>query len=472
MPTTGMYIDISTLVEATATGESDQISAAGLALLQRGAAAAELLGRIGMIAAHGDSDGHIMLTLDAAAALSRLCMALPRAEAVEQDAVNYESELPLFVQALRVAAPALRAGRAAYERESYPQPFFPSDLPEGKTVNDFMHDAIYNNDARMVERLLFGLYGTGADYRTMEVRAYEGVATTFQNNGHPLQCAVRGYQLLDAVEWGVRAPHILQWLAPLLPLRGEEPAWVQEVRAFDQDAAHSLASLRARIAAPRDGNALSLRDVILSAASATQVCQEVYDVLIKGGASPQGVGSIIALTGADIMQSVSDGNRAAFVQLAHGLLFSAATRQVFRRVQDVEALPLLFTSAAYINALHKEQGQQSGAFPVLGVPATPFGGGLIAPSMLETVRGQLQARDLNAAFSTARRYLRLSSDRHALFATIGLSAAEADAAADEGHTLQIVQAAAEEFLAWPSALADTGIDGFLHVALRAAAFAR
>jgi hypothetical protein len=37
--------------------------------------------------------------------------------------------------------------------------------------------------------------------------------------------------------------------------------------------------------------------------------------------------------------------------------------------------------------------------------------------------------------------------------------------------LQIVQAAAEEYIAWPSALANTNIDAFLNVALRAAAFA-
>ena len=44
-----------------------------------------------------------------------------------------------------------------------------------------------------------------------------------------------------------------------------------------------------------------------------------------------------------------------------------------------------------------------------------------------------------------------------------------DAAADQGHSLQIVQAAGEEFMAWPAALADTHIDAFLHVAMRAAA---
>ncbi len=52
---------------------------------------------------------------------------------------------------------------------------------------------------------------------------------------------------------------------------------------------------------------------------------------------------------------------------------------------------------------------------------------------------------------------------------IGLVAAHTDASADQGHTLQIVQAAGEEFMAWPAALADTHIDAFLHVAMRAAA---
>src|SRR5207253_1000021 len=71
MPTVGIYVDISTLVDATVAGDSNQIIATGRELLQRGAAAAELLGRVGMIAAHGDSDGYAILTLDAAAALSR-----------------------------------------------------------------------------------------------------------------------------------------------------------------------------------------------------------------------------------------------------------------------------------------------------------------------------------------------------------------------------------------------------------------
>ena len=84
----------------------------------------------------------------------------------------------------------------------------------------------------------------------------------------------------------------------------------------------------------------------------------------------------------------------------------------------------------------------------------------------------MDAQDFNGAVATARRYLRLGNDARALFAAIGLLAAHADAAADQGHTLQVVQAAGEEYMAWPIALADTDRDAFLLVALRAATFAK
>src|SRR5438034_3793102 len=346
MPTIGMIVDISALVEATIAENHREVISIARELLSSGAPAAELAGRVGLIVAHGDSDGHAILTLDAAAVMSRWMIAVPKPP--EVDPRSHVQELPLLVQALLAIAPALRDGEKA--PVTYPDPLFPSELWEGNTVDDAMHDAVFGNDATRVERLLLGLYGTGADYRTMEVRTYDGISTTFQNAGHPLMLAVRGYQLLDTVEWGDRAPHILHWLTPHLALHSEEPAWVNDVRTFNDNPAHSLESLRTRLAAPRPENALSLRRLIMSDADTTQVCQGVYDALIKGGASSRSVGSIIALTAAEVTHDV-EGD--AFVQAAHGLLFSAATRLVFTRVQDIEALPLLFTSAAYINALQK-----------------------------------------------------------------------------------------------------------------------
>ncbi len=185
-----MRTDISALLEATVAGDNNAILAAGRELLQRGAEAAELIGRMGMIAAHGDSDGHAILTLSAASAISRWLIALPQLP--EQNGQSHERGLPLLVQASVATAPAVRAGKDAHD--TYPEPFYPSEMPEGKMVDEKMHDAVYGNDATLVERLLLGLYGTGADYRTMEVRTYDGISTTFQNAGHPLMFAVRGFQ--------------------------------------------------------------------------------------------------------------------------------------------------------------------------------------------------------------------------------------------------------------------------------------
>jgi hypothetical protein len=471
MPTIGTTVDIAALIDATTAGNTTQMISIGRELLQRGAPAAELLARAGLIATQGDSDGHVILTLDAAAIIGRWFLGLPQLS--DEEPASHERELPLLIQALVAARPAIQAGLPVHP--TYPDPLFPSEIPEGTTVSDVMHKAVDQNDPTTIERLLFGLFGTGADYRTLEVRTYDGISTTFQNAGHPLILAVRGYQLLDAVEWGEHTPNVLHWLAPHLALHaGDEPAWVNDVRTFNSDPAHSLASLRTRLAAPKEESALPLRGLILSNADTTQICQAVYDALIKGGASSHGVGSIVALAATDIMQMVGDGNRDSFVQAAHGLLFAAAVRLVYKQVQDIDALPLLLTSAAYINALYKTIGekQQTSTTPMPAIPATPLGGGLIASAMLDTLQEQLYGQDLDGAYTTARRYMRLGNDPRALFAIIGLVAAQTNAAAEQGHTLQIVQAGGEEYMSWPSQLSSTSIDGFLHIALRAAAFGK
>ncbi|HEY6284200.1 MAG TPA: hypothetical protein VIX20_00940, partial [Ktedonobacteraceae bacterium] len=468
MPSVGMNTDISSLIDATVAGNTDQIMAVALELTERGANPSELIGRVGMIAAHGDSDGHSILTLDAASMMCRWLLALQYTLA--ETIPNNTRGLPFLVQALAAAAPAVRAGKVA--QTEYPAPLFPSGLAEGQTVNSAMHEAVFGNDKLMAERLILGLYGTGADYRAMQIRVYDSISTTFQHAGHPLMFAVRGMQLLDAVEWGDRAPNIIHWLAPHLPLHTEEPAWINPIRSFLSEPSHSLASYRTRLAAPKEEYALPLRRLILSNADAQQICQGVYDALIRNGASSRGVGSIIALTATDLMQRLGDGDRNEFVNTAHGLLFAAAVRLVFAQTQEVEALPLLFMAASYLNALHQEIGEQTITAQPASTRAPILGGGLIAPALLDTLSEQLDAQDLTGAFSTARRYIQLGHDARSLFAVIGLASAKADAAADQGHTMQIVQAAGEEYLGWPTALADNNIEGFAHVALRATAFAQ
>lgn len=473
MASVGMNLDISALVDATLAGNTDQITGIARELIERGARGDELIGRIGVIAAAGDSDGHTIMRMAAAAMMSRWFLALQYQ--LGEDPADHRRELPLVTQAIASAIPDVRAGHAA--QVTYPEPYYPSELPEGETVGTMMRKAIDNNDALLVERLLLGLHGTGADYRTLHIRVYDGLAPTFQYLGHPMMCAVRGFQLLDAVEWSKHVPPIIHWLAPHLPIHSEQPAWVQAVRDFLSEPSHSFAGYRTRLAAPREEQALPLRQVLLSDADASQVCQQVFNAVMQGGASSHGVSSVIALAASDVMQHVGDENRDAFVTSAHGLLFAAATRIAYGQVQEVESLPMLLTAACAVNALSKDLAQQQAAQPATpagqSVQARPglLGGGLIAPALLEALGEQLDAQDLNGAFATARRYLTLGHDFRALFAIIARYAAKADAAADGGHTLQIVQAAGESFLAWPRDLRSTNIDGFLHIALRAAAFA-
>jgi sirohydrochlorin ferrochelatase len=466
MASVGMRVDLTELLEATAAADPERLAAIGSSLVHERADIDVLIGRVGMIAAHGDADGHLVIMLSAASVLSRWLHSYDHLLGESEE--NRLRPLPLLIQALVTASQAVRAGRQA--QITYPRPYFPSDLPEGKSVGDLMHEAVYHNDAALAERLLFGLYATGADYRTMQARAYEGVATTFHQAGHPLMFAVRGFQLLDPVEWGDRTPNILHWLAPHLPIRGSEPDWIQTVRDFVSQRQGTFDLLRRRISAPRNERALALRELLLGNASPAEVCEAVYETLFTGEASTRAVGSVIALAAADILQEIGDDDRALFMQAAHGLLFAAAVRLVFAQIQDIEMVPLLFTAAVFVNDLRKTLGLPS-MRPQRPPSHAHIGGGLLAPALLETLQAELQARDLEGAYLTARRYLNLGYETKPLFATIGLVAAQADAAADQGHTLQIVQAAGEEFMGWPGDLGETDLSPFLRLALRAAALA-
>src|SRR6266536_5406787 len=88
MPTIGMSVDMSALVNATVAENSQETITVARNLLRSGAPAAELAGRAGLIAAAGDSDGHAIVTLSASAALSRWMMSVPHLP--EQDPESHD----------------------------------------------------------------------------------------------------------------------------------------------------------------------------------------------------------------------------------------------------------------------------------------------------------------------------------------------------------------------------------------------
>jgi hypothetical protein len=488
MAAVDMRVDLSSLVDTIANGDTSRIIAAAREHLAQNEDPSVLLGRISMIAAHGDTEGHLVTTLSAAAMLCRYIHFIPLPldpDSVENpaDQEDWSRALPLFARALLVAVPAVRAGHNASPH--YPEPYFPSELLDsGKSVRDVMREAVTKGDGSMIERLLFGLYGTGADYRTMQARTYDGIANVFQDDGHPLIYAVRGFQALDAVEWGDLAPNILHWLAPHLALKktAQELSWVNTVRSFVGDHAEALAGLRKRLAMPKNESALSLRQQVLQGKDTSAVCQAVYDALLPGGASPHAVASAIALAAADILLHIPESDSETFTHASHGLLYAAATRAAIQQTHEAdESFPLLFLSAAYVQTLQQEiAGRQGEATQKTAgaeaarktSPATTMGGGLIKSSQLETLQAQLSEQNYQGALITAQRYLKLNYDPQALFGVVGQVAAQADLTADQGHILQVVHAASEEYISWPRNLDREHIDAFLQVALRAAVYSK
>jgi hypothetical protein len=466
-----LRLDLSDLIDAVRNGDNTQAISIARQLLEQERHADILIGRIALAALAADHDGTVVQTLAAIAMLARFLQARPAP--LDTQIPPQTRALPLFARAFQVAGPTLR--EAANTEITTPSGFAPSSLfDSGKSVNDVVNEAVQTGDALMTERALLGLFDTGADYRTLEARAYEAISTTFKNGGDPLLSAYRAFQLLDVVEWARPTAIVLHWLAPRITghPEAEQPAWSEEVRHYTAEPVHSLAVIRTRLSPPKEESALPLRRLILSDASTTQVCQGVYDALITGEASPQGVASVIALAAADLLPQVRDDDRAGFNAVARGLLFASATHNAFRQIQDVEALNLLFTAAAYNNALWKQLSTQAQTPPPT-IPSTPSsvaGGGLIAVSQLEALENQLRNKDLRGAHATVQRYLNLGHDPQALFGTIGLVAAENDATLDHGSSLQVIQSIGDEYIHWPRSLRSTSIDALVDAALRTAAF--
>ena len=179
-----------------------------------------------------------------------------------------------------------------------------------------------------------------------------------------------------------------------------------------------------------------------------------------------------------MLLQIPESDYETFTWASHGLLYTAATRAAIQQTyQAEETLPLLFLSAAYIQTLQQELADRQSEAKTPGAvetasSTTTRGGGFIKASQLETLQAQLKEQNYHGALTTAQRYLKLNYDPRALFGIVGQAAAQTDAAADQGHALQIVHAASEEYISWPRNLGNEHIEAFLQVALRATVYSK
>src|SRR5215470_4340861 len=110
--------NLSTFIDAVVAGDSSALNRAARDVISRAEEASELIGQIGLLAMRGDNDGHTVLTLGAASMLCRWLIALRHS--LGEDSEGMATGVPLVVQALMAAAPAVKAGKNAPRNDPKP----------------------------------------------------------------------------------------------------------------------------------------------------------------------------------------------------------------------------------------------------------------------------------------------------------------------------------------------------------------
>ncbi len=457
--------DYEPLMEAIASNRLDRIAQETADLLRRKVPPFFIIGQAGVPAAWGDTEGHPLCALAAGGHIANWTRYIPATEAEDEEQRRLAATLPLTA-ALALAAPAIQAGLRT--QPEMPKPIFPANVDHPEGMIGALRESVRTGQVTRTQQLLLGYYGTGTDYRAFLANVYRSAIGHYTSDGHTLIFAHRASQVLDMAGWGNKLPPFIHWLAPHLANAMPDAPLMSEVNAFLNNPAHDLTPLRTRLALSNNAAAgAQLRQAILQGTPA-EALTAVYTAL-RNGAQPQAVGSVIVLAAAQRFLNTPESNAEATQRAAHGLLVASAARTVVSQMQDIDILPILFIAAAVVNALHAiEQIEPPKATSIRAATAGGLAGGILAPVMLRSLERQLESGDEPAAQASTHRYLQLGHPAHSLVATLALVACQGGALDDNGHTLLLAQAAAEEYLALPPHLQGSDGEALLLVGVRVA----
>lgn len=441
--------DISPLLDAITASDEARVIEETLELLgPQHVPPSWIAARVAIPAAWAGGDGHPLLVLGAAGRVADWMRSVPAGpEPGAEVARALAPALPL-VQGCMAVADKIAPGLVEPHPE-LPAPYTPFEVHEqtGKASLDVLEDAYARGDREMVGRVLMGFYRVGADYRELLTHLYIMLAHRYPAGGHPLTFAVGGSRVLDMADWGIRVPPMIHWLLDQL-LTGEpnEPA-AETARAYAAERDHDLAWVQKRLPMAREEAAGPGFRKALMQGDATLACDAVLDAL-RGGATPRGVASGIAVAAAERLLAVPEGDLAALDRAAHTLLYAHSVHVALVQTQNPKAYGLLYTAAAVVNAMLAPQVTGAG----LAAPAsTPLGGGLMAPALLRSLEHQVTSGDALGALATARRYVSMGHTSRSLAGILGSAASRRDPRGAGLHTLPLVAAAAEEYLTQPGA---------------------
>jgi hypothetical protein len=458
--------DYAPLIDAVASVNAAHIAREVVHLLRRKVSPFLIIGNAGVPAAWGDTEGHPLCTLAAGGHIADWMRYIPSSgESDDEERHLLGPALPLTA-ALAFAAPAVKAG--IHTQPVLPEPLFPANITHPQGMDGALRETVRAGQADTTRRLLLGYYATGTDYRSYLMNVYRAITEHYPEDGHVLIFTHRSSQVLDMAGWADKLPPFISWLTPHLANTRPNAPFLAEVQSFLSDPAHDLKPLRTRLA-PANNIAAGpeLRQAILHG-SLEETCAAVLAAL-KNGATGPAIGSVIALAAARLLLNAPEGDAETISRVAHGLLIASAARTAVSQIQNMEVLPILFIAAAAVNALRDvEQGEAPRASGQVRLSAGGLVGGILAPVLLRSLEQQLESGDEQAAQTSAHRYIQLGHPARGLAATIAAVACQGDASSDQGHTLLLAQAAAEEYLALPPHLQGEG-ETLLSVGVRAAA---
>lgn len=462
-----VHADITTLLEALSASDEDGAIHATLRLLgPENAPPAKIAARVGIPAAWAGGDGHPLAVLSVSGRIAEWMRSIPIGpEPGAETRRQLAPALPL-IQSFRAVAAQVAKGLPE-PHPALPGGISPADLKHAEGAFGALRDAVAARDLDRVRAILMGFYMTGTDYRAMLTAIYGALALRYPEGGHPLYFAMAGSRVLEMADWGDRVPAYISWVSSLIVDDTPDAPAAEAAHAYA--AAHDLGWLRTRLAIPKEEAAGESFRRTVASGSATEACDATLGAL-RAGATPMGLAAALALTAAEQLNAVPQGDGDGLLRAGHTLLYAHAVHVATLQTQNKEIWPLLYTAACAVNAVRPAGGAGAVAAGARAVPSTPIGG-LIAASMLRTLEQQVAAGDNATALAIAHRYLQMGHEPRALAGVIGSVAATRDVDPRDPrslHLLPMAAAAAEEYLTLPPALASGGQNALLTAAIRLA----
>lgn len=367
-----------------------------------------------------------------------------------------------LVQAFMLAQAAVATG-ARETKPDFPEAIEPMEIPERKSVHAALTEAFDAHDVTMMRRILLGLHATGADYRAMLEALYVATRFRYVGAGEPLVWITTASEILDMAEWGGNNPPFIYWITSKLADTRPNSLIGETARAYAADPKSDLTWLRTRLSIPKNEAAGGAFQAALTSGDAAAACDATLAAL-RGGATPSGVASGMALAVAERITTVPAGDSAALLAVGRTLRYIHGVAAAMRQTQQPDTWPLLYTAASAISAL--------GQIAPVGLPATPSVpvGGLLPAGLLRQLENQVVMGDASSAIVAARRYMQIENAPRSFAGAVSLAIAQTDpvAGAPTAEAIPLVAAALEEYLALPAALANNGQNALLSAAVRLA----